>query len=103
MGITFPPRSRHRCARRQRGVTRIVTARAVNFAGYQMVIYKFRLDLYGRMAILPNHHRAITKHIAAVAGRMAIRPFRQLIYFDTSLCTMQSGILELSAKRVLAV
>ena len=74
VGITFPPRSRHRCARRQRGVTRIVTARAVNFAGYQMVIYKFRLDLYGRMAILPNHHRAITKHIAAVAGRMAIRP-----------------------------
>ena len=72
-GHYLSPRSRHRCARRQRGVTRIVTACAVNFAGYQMVIYKFRLDLYGRMAILPNHHRAITKHIAAVAGRMAIR------------------------------
>ena len=57
VGITFPPRSRHRCARRQRGVTRIVTARAVNFAGYQMVIYKFRLDLYGRMAIRPEVSR----------------------------------------------
>ncbi|MGM9811356.1 MAG: hypothetical protein ACI30V_00765 [Muribaculaceae bacterium] len=51
----------------------------------------------------PYYHRHITKHIAAVAGRIAIHLYRQLIYFGTSLCPMQSGILELSAKRVLAV
>lgn len=56
------------------------------------------------MAIRPIHIK-LRYHIPTLGNhlrRMAIRPFRQLIYFDTSLCPMQSGILELSAKRVLA-